>query len=365
MVDMEKLQIELKAAREAYYNLDPILSDEAYDILKDKLSKLDPHNIEVTIVGATAPKNSVWEKVAHEIPMGSLNKVNSESEFLEWSRKHQEMTEYVMCHKMDGSSLELVYQDGVLVRGISRGDGVVGEDITVNISQIPTIPKELKKQIPGKIIVRGEVVMHKDVFANLYSSEYANPRNTAAGKVRDKKGGGKDCKNLHFYAFELSLLGRRPDTEVMQFKGLENIGFLTPWYETGTKEKIVNTFKRETDIRDSVKYEIDGEVLSINNINIQDELGSHNMRPKGKIAWKFASGTATTVIVDVKWQVGPSGRLCPVAVLEPVSIGGVTITNVSLHNLKMFRELQLSPGNEVLVSRKNDVIPYIEKNLSV
>lgn len=362
--DIIELQDRLKAAREAYYNLSPVIDDATYDALKLKLEELDPQNQEVTAVGAEAPKISVWDKVEHEIPMGSLNKVNSEAEFLSWADKHALGTEYVVCHKLDGSSLELVYVDGELVRGVTRGDGRVGEDVTANIMQIPSIPKTLLKKVPGKVFVRGEVIMHRDVFQTHYAVDYANPRNTAAGKLRDKRGEGKDCKNLEFYGFELVLDQQRPKFELISLMALNSLGFKTPWYQVGTKEQVILIFKEEIQKRDKVPYEIDGEVISINNIEVQDALGSLNMRPRGKIAWKFAAEMNVTTIKDVRWQVGPTGRICPVAVLEPIKIGGVTITNVSLHNLKMFRELQLAPGNEVLVSRRNDVIPYIEKNLS-
>lgn len=362
--EIHNLQSKLKTAREAYYNLGPIISDAAYDALRDRLELLSPSNKEIVAVGAPVPKTSVWEKVQHEIPMGSLNKVNSEEEFIGWAAKHGPNTEYVMSHKLDGSSLELVYEDGKLIRGVTRGSGIEGELITENVFQIPSIPKNLKKVIPGKVFIRGEVVMHKDVFQRLYASEYANPRNTAAGKVRDKKGGGADCQNLHFYGFELVLGGKRPKTEETQFQALQALGFLIPWCSVGTVEKLIVDFKNQIDNRDSVPYEIDGEVISINNVAVQDELGSHNMRPYGKTAWKFLAQGGVTKIIDVIWQVGPTGRITGVACVEPVKIGGVSIERISLHNLKMFRELNLHKGDEILVVRAGDVIPYVQENLT-
>lgn len=358
------LQSRLKEARESYYNLDPQMSDSEYDALKEQLEKLDPTNHEVTTVGASVPKTSVWQKVQHEIPMGSLNKVNSEEEFIEWTNKYGSNEEYFMTHKLDGSSLELVYEDGILIRGVTRGDGSIGEDISLNVFQIPSIPKKLNKHIPGKVFVRGEVVMHKDVFKNLYESKYANPRNTAAGKVRDKKGGGIDCQNLHFYGFELVLGTQRPKTEEIQFQALKALGFLIPWNSAGSVSQLISEFKIQVSNRDSLPYEIDGEVVSINNVAKQDELGEHNMRPYGKVAWKFAAQGGVTKIIDVIFQVGPTGRITPVACVEPVKIGGVSIERISLHNLKMFRELNLHKGDEVLVVRKGDVISYVSENLT-
>lgn len=360
-----ELQNRLREAREGYYNLNPIISDDVYDALKLKLAELDPTNEEVIVVGAEVPKISVWDKVEHEVPMGSLNKVNSEDEFISWTEKHPQGSEYLICHKLDGSSLELIYVDGKLERGVTRGDGKIGEDVTTNILQIPSIPKALKKAIPGKVFIRGEVIMHKDVFQRKYAAEYANPRNTAAGKLRDKRGGGRDCQNLEFYAFELVMNQQRPKTELISIMALHAIGLQTPWYQIGTREDIIKIFKDEIDKRESLQYEIDGEVISINDVVIQDGLGFINMRPRGRIAWKFAAEMNVTIIEDIKWQVGPTGRCTPVAVLKPIGIGGVMITNVSLHNLKMFRELQLAPGHEVLVKRANDVIPYIVRNVTL
>jgi DNA ligase (NAD+) len=362
--EISDLQTRLRAARESYYNLSPIIDDALYDGLKARLEELDPQNKEVVIVGAEAPKFSVWEKVEHEIPMGSLNKVNAESEFREWAAKTGS-EQFTITHKLDGSSLELVYINGKLARGITRGDGKVGEDITSNVMKIPSIPKQMSTSVPDKVIVRGEVVMLKSVFERIYASEYANPRNTAAGKLRDKKGGGKDCANLEFYGFDLIFGQEKIATERSKMLALEKLGFYVPWSESGSIDRIVELFSWLADRRGLIDYEIDGSVISVDNTDLVEELGSLNMRPRGRMAWKFAAETSVATMRDVKWQVGPTGRVTPVAVLDPVKIGGVTITSISLHNLKMFRELQLAEDHQVLVSRRNDVIPYIERNLSI
>src|SRR5690606_8298901 len=142
--------------------------------------------------------------------------------------------------------------------------------------------------------------------------DYANPRNTSAGKLRDKKNAGTDCKNLEFYAFELEM-SSRPEKESMKFQALEKLGFNIPWYETGSLYYIVAAFENQAGIRGSIHYEIDGEVISVNEIPIQEKLGSHNLRPRFKMAWKFEAEVGVTQVADIKWQVGPTGRVTPVA----------------------------------------------------
>ena len=363
---IEELRTELKSAREAYYNLSQAMSDQEYDAKKDELAKLSPDDEEVVTVGATPPKYSVWEKVAHEIPMGSLSKVNEPEEFKEWVGKTGVVDVdpcFLITYKIDGSSLEAVYEDGKIVRCVTRGDGKIGEDITHNASQIPTLPKEIPP-VERKMIVRGEVVMTKSVFEEKYTEEYANPRNTAAGKVRDKKGGGKECQDLTFLAFTL-VSDQAPYLEDTRFRILRKMGFHTPDWWTGDSEEVAKWHRKVEDkLRSTLDYEIDGTVVRLNDMAAQKALGDLNMRPRGQVAWKFDPAMGVTRILDVKWQVGNSGRVTPVAVLEPVNVGGVTITNVSLHNLSLFKDLGLWAGCDVLVSRRNDVIPYIEKNLS-
>lgn len=357
----EELRRRVKEAREAYFNLDPIMSDQEYDSLVGELKVLNPDDAEVTAIGAPAPALSVWEKVRHEIPMGSLGKVNSHDEFQDWVRGTG-TGEFFITHKIDGSSMEIVYENGLLTRCVTRGDGVVGEDVTVNVSQVPTVPKRVP--VKGKLTVRGEVVMFRSVFQEKYASEYANPRNTAAAKVREKKHGGVHCKDLVFLAYWASDHPEKPRTFYDMIGWLRRSGFSVPaHYEPGDVEKMREVFGLESLGRGSLPYEIDGMVVSVNDLKKLADMGDHNMRPRGQIAWKFDAEMRETRVRDVVWQVGPTGRICPVAKVDPVNIGGVSITSVSLHNLSMFRELGLWHGCRVLVSRRNDVIPYIEQNL--
>jgi len=361
----EELKKLIQEAQEAYYNLEPKVSDQVYDAWVDELTQLDPIATEVTVVGAPVPQLSVWEKVAHEIPMGSLNKVNSFEEFKEWAQKTGASTLF-MTHKVDGSSMELVYKSGKLIRCVTRGDGIIGEDVTANVIQIPSVPKQLEE--PVDVTVRGEIVMFKSVFEKKYAGVYANPRNTAAAKVREKKGGGETCRDLEFIAYWMQLGDNafQPKTVVFMIDWLERRKFNIPECSVTIiteMDHMYRLYESTKKNRDSIPYEIDGMVVSVNNLDRFEELGELNMRPRGQIAWKFDSAMGISRVIDIKWQVGLTGRITPVASIEPVNIGGVTITSVSLHNLTLFRDLRLSPGSQVLVSRRNDVIPYIEARL--
>lgn len=360
---IKELESLLSEWREAYYNLDPMVSDQEYDARKTELSYLKPKSKEVTAVGARVSKTSPWEKVKHRIPMGSLDKVNSKNEFLTWAEKTKAQ-EFLLTHKIDGSSMELIYENGKLMKAVTRGgDDQIGEDVLVNVRQIPNIPQTISDL--SDVSVRGEVVMYKDTFNSKYALEYANPRNTANGKIRERKNGGSDCVDLNFVAYTLYINGNLPKTEEDQFKQISDLGFETPFYEVGNMFDLALTFESIRGSRDLIHYEIDGMVIRVNDISVQDGLGSKGLRPNGQIAWKFDAAMASTKVLNIRWQVGNSGRVTPVAEVSPVNIGGVTITSISLHNIALFRKLRLFASCEVLVARRNDVIPYIEKNMSL
>ena len=338
------------------------MSDQLYDAAKTELAYLNPESPEVKVVGAAPAKISVWEKAEHVIPMGSLNKVNSKAEFLDWARGTG-AERFLITYKVDGSSMELIYSDGKLIRAVTRGDGSIGEDVTSNIIQIPDVPKTIPS--PGEVVVRGEVVMFKETFERTYSKTYANPRNTANGKVREKKNDGVECRNLNFVAYTIYLDGKTPTTEREQFETLKELGFEIPYASCGCQYDLTVAFASITDKRDLIPYEIDGMVIRVDDIAAQDLLGSKDMKPNGQIAWKFDAAMSTSKVVDIKWQVSQSGRITPVASIEPTNIEGVTITSVSLHNISLFKKLRLFKGCDILISRRNGVIPYLEKNLSL
>jgi DNA ligase (NAD+) len=279
----------------------------------------------------------------------------------------QDRCSFAMTHKIDGASLELVYRGGELVRGVTRGDGIIGEDVTRNVRRIKSIPHKL--EFEGKLLtidatIRGEVVMFKSVFQAKYADRYANPRNTASAKMREKKGGGAACEDLEFLAYWIETADR-PDFMVFMFSYIEHMGFNIPPISSGPVSSIKEQFLEATAARRSVPYDIDGMVVSVSAPSVIEELGDVDMRPRGQIAWKFESEKAESKVLDIVWQVGPTGRITPVAKIEPTYIGGVTIESVSLHNLKMFADLKLYRGCRVLIKRAGDVIPYIEANLDI
>lgn len=361
---VKELEEEIKVAREAYYNLEPTMSDQEYDAKIEKLKSLNGASKELAEVGAPVPKNSLWKKTKHDIPMGSLNKVNSEKEFREWCSSRG--NDFVISEKLDGSSMSLVYQDGELIQAITRGDGLEGEDVLENALLVSGVKKNIDAR--GRVLVRGEIIMKISTFKHKYSDQYANPRNTAAGKIREKKD-KNGCKDLDFLAYNMFVNERQEELETYQFRYLQDFGFKTPHFHDGSVEAVASVYHFMRGMRErcdpELDYEFDGMVVRMNSIRDQNELGSKNMRPEGQVAWKFDALASESRMVDVRWSVGTTGRITPVAIIEPVNVGGVVITNVSLHNLGMFKELQLKKGSRVLVSRNNDVIPYLKANLDL
>lgn len=365
---VKQLEEEVKAAREAYYNLEPIMSDQEYDAKIEKLRSLSEDSKELAEVGAPVPKNSLWSKVKHDIPMGSLNKVNSEKEFTDWCFSRGDR--FVISEKLDGSSMSLVYQDGTLVQAITRGDGIEGEDVLENASLVSGVKKSIERR--GRVLVRGEIIMKISTFKRKYSDQYANPRNTAAGKIREKKD-KSGCTDLDFLAYNIFVNEKQTETEVQQFRELLDLGFKTPHFSDGGVMSMIEVYnfmkdkreKLDKDLEYEFDYEFDGMVVRMDSIHEQNELGSKNLRPGGQVAWKFDALASESRMVDIRWSVGTTGRITPVAIIEPVNVGGVVITNVSLHNIGMFKELQLKKGSRVLVSRNNDVIPYLKANLDL
>jgi DNA ligase (NAD+) len=354
----EELVKRISEAREAYYNLNPIMEDHEYDLLLDSLKKIDPDNAQVSLVGAV-PNNVAFQKVIHEIPMGSLDKVNSIEEMNQWIDRIG-CEEYFVSHKIDGLSLSVVYEEGKLIRAVTRGDGSIGDDVTHNVQDVKSIPKNINTK--RKTVVRGEVYIKKDIFKKHFQDKYANARNTASAKIREKN--TKEGHFLDFLAYYINY--EEISSMYMLYSRLGELGFETPMLA-----KIINqsgmeeSFRSEESTRECLPYDIDGLVISVNSLSTLYGLGSVNNRPTGQIAWKFEALVGISKIKDVVWQTGNTGRIVPIAIIEPVEIGGVTISRVSLHNLDMFNELKLSPGDRVMISRKNDVIPYLEKNLDL
>lgn len=352
---IQDLVVKINQARLDYYNGQPTVSDKVYDAWCDELRLLDPNNTAVTAVGA--PVASAWLKAKHQIPMGSLNKVNTPTEFSKWTNDVADKETLFVTQKLDGLSIELIYENGTLIQAITRGDGDVGEDITINVRKMDGVKSQLPTIFNGSL--RGEIIMLKSKHRKHFSDK-ANPRNAASGVSKRLDGVGVEHLSIIFY----QALGDVDfKTEVEQFEWLKAQGIIIPDYWTFKNASEVNLHWRnyqDTD-RDKLDYDIDGLVIHINDMAKQMSLGDKDMRPLGAIAFKFDNETRESIIRDIIWQVGNSGRLTPVAVVDPVSLVGATVTRASIYNMSYIEELSLDIGATVLVARANDVIPRIEE----
>jgi len=354
-------------ARKAYYAGTPSMPDAEYDALEDQLRSLDPNHALLGGVGATP--SSGWSKVQHKTPMGSLNKAQDESDMRQWFQGVVgDSPEVLVVDKLDGISISLRFDKGQLVQAVTRGDGTTGEDITRNVLLMKGIPKPPHALGLWSGYVRGEIVCLKDDFAAHFPGE-SNPRNTAAGTAKRQSDPSK-CKHLTVVAFDLI-----PDVGVLTHKeqeleALDAAGFATPEWSVAKDEAEIqavydNYVARD---RDALPYEIDGLVLIINDTNDWKLVGQRNHRPAGSIAYKFPHEAQTTTLRNIRWQVGNTGRVTPVAEFDPVDLAGASVRQASLHNVANIGRLTDGDGfNQdacILVSRRNDVIPYVEALVS-
>lgn len=357
-------------ANDDYYNNQPTISDDEYDALKDELRELDPNHSALTIIGAAVEKTH-WAKTKHQMPMGSQDKVNTIPELKEWVRKRRNGAsdgEFIVQEKLDGISLSLNYKDGKLVSAITRGDGKVGENILRNVQKMKGVLQSLNEPFTGSI--RGEVVLYKKVWEEHFK-DFSNPRNAASGTARRITGGGQEHLNVVCYDLVGKVGIRSPAaTESEKIKWLTWMGFDTPVSIYGGLKCIEEMYKEYQDgKREERPYEIDGLVIKFNSLDFQKLLGNHGTdntgNPKGQVALKFAHEMRKSTLIDITWEVGLTGRVTPLAHIKPVKIAGALISKASLHNIGNIQKLGVKIGSEVLVSRRNDIIPYIEKSLTV
>ena len=336
---IQELADKITQARLDYYNNQPTVSDKVYDAWSDELRLLDPTNVALTAVGAPVTA-SEWKKAKHQIPMGSLNKVNTPAELTDWA-KDKDCKSWFVTQKLDGLSIELVYEHGKMVQAITRGDGETGEDITVNVARMGGVNNDLKIDFNGSL--RGEIIMLKSIHQKHFADK-ANPRNAASGVSKRLDGVNVDKLNILFY----QVLGDVDfKTEVEQFKWLKAHKLGCPEYwEFKTVDEVNKHWRSYQDVdREKLDYDIDGLVIRINDFAKQMAWGDKDLRPLGAIAFKFDNETRESTIREIVWQVGNSGRL----------------TRASLYNIGYIEELGLDVGAKVLVARANDVIPRIEE----
>ena len=364
-----------------YYNeATPEISDAEFDTLWDQLKSLDPNHPQLRRVGAPIPPGSV--KVEHRFPMRSLDKATENDEvahFVAETTAHGRR--FIAQPKLDGSALSLEYRRGRLVRAATRGSGERGEDVTSNALRIPNIPDRLSWE--GDCHIRGEVVMHLDIFREKYAEIAPNPRNLAAGSLRQKnvEAGKGDASDLMFYAYDVLFVPnseKHPDSpDALDFENdsesiiwLRSVG-ITPAEEvvvTGeededTTQALLAQTVHWTQNRADASWEIDGVVFKLDNLAKRALLGQTAHHPRWALAWKFPPEEATTVLLDIDWQTGRTGAVTPVARVAPVVVSGVTVENTTLHNVGEVERLGISIGDKVRIVRRGDVIPKIIESL--
>jgi len=373
-----------------YYVLDdPEISDAAFDRLMARLRDLEAAHPE--LVTPDSPSQRVggapregFEPVRHSAPMLSLDNCFSHDELRDFDRRVRELSgqsrvEYVAEHKFDGLSIALHYQNGMLARGITRGDGATGEDVTPNLRTIGSIPLRVdaaalaKTGLPGEFEVRGEVVMTRKAFEELNRRQeeqggkrFANPRNAAAGSVRVLDPAITAQRRLDFFAYFLFAGGRAPFKKHSEsLEALKRLFFRASedWELCISIEEVIRYCQAWDARREKLPYEIDGVVIKVNSIPMQRELGFTAKAPRWAIAYKYPARQESTVVKDIFVQVGRTGALTPVAALEPVQIGGVTVSRSTLHNMDEVERLGVHIGDTVIVERAGEVIPHVVKVL--
>ena len=384
---IEKLREEIRKHDYYYYVLNqPIISDAEYDRLFRELQELEEKYPQfITPDSPTqrvgAPPAEEFRPVRHAMPMLSLQNCFTEEEFLDWDRRVRrllggEKPVYVCEPKLDGLSVELVYEDGVFTVGSTRGDGYVGEDVTRNLRTIRQLPLKLLPAggtVPRLIEVRGEVYMEKEAFRRLNEERaqtgeplFANPRNAAAGSLRQLDPGVTAGRPLKLFCYAL---GRVEGIEIRSQEELlvtlSKLGFpVNPlWRRCEAPEEAIDFYHELLERRDELPYEADGMVVKVNDFAQRELLGEVSRAPRWAIAFKFPAEEATTRVLDIVVQVGRTGALTPVALLSPVEVSGVTVSRATLHNEDEVRRKDVRIGDWVVVRRAGEVIPEIVRSI--
>lgn len=392
VTDIDELKQVLRFHEYRYYILsDPLIDDKGYDVLFKELKKIEDENPALVTYDSPTQRvgsslNSSFPTVQHLVPMLSLDNSYNADDLLDFDRKARELTgieliEYCIEPKFDGASISLIYENDKFTRGATRGDGVEGEDVTTNIKRIRSIPLSAPFSRYGvdQIEIRGEVLMTKAAFKKYNDGlteqglpPLANPRNAASGSLRIKDPAIVGKRNLEAFLYNVSYYTTvgKPDRLLNSHSGtlqmLWECGFRSPQKEKQVVKGIQEVIKHVHDfeeMRDTLPYEIDGMVIKVNDIELQDKMGMTTHHPRWAIAFKFKARQGTTKLRGVEFQVGRTGAVTPVAKLDPVGIGGVTVGSISIHNEDYIKEKDLMIGDTVLVERAGDVIPQIVKSL--
>ena len=384
--ELEKLKEEINSHNYRYHVLDdPLISDYEFDQKLKRLREIELNHPDwVTPDSPTQRAGSQvaekFGKVRHPGPILSLANAFSKTEISAWYERVCKLddrvgkTTFVVEPKIDGLTVVIHYENGIYKQGVTRGDGVVGEDITQNIKTIRAVPLKIPVEnkdisVPKSLVVRGEAFIFKKEFKKLNRQleeegerTYQNPRNTAAGSLRQLNPALTASRPLTLLTYAIVSSSNkeiRTQWETLQF--LKQLGFPVTDLAVLCKdlEEVMHAIDRFTDIRDQIPYEVDGAVIKVNDLNLAEELGTVGKDPRGAIAFKFEAREVTTKLLAIGINVGRTGVLTPTAALEPVQIGGVVVKQATLHNFDYIREKDIRIGDKVLVKRAGDVIPYV------
>src|SRR5215813_10374935 len=381
--ELARLAREIAAHDRRYYQEDsPTVSDAEYDALRQRNNEIEAKFPE--LIRSDSPTRRVgaepsgkFPKVRHAVPMLSLNNAFGEDDvrdFVDRIRRFLKLGDdkiaFTAEPKIDGLSLTLRYEHGRLVSGATRGDGAVGEDVTANVRTLEDIPQQLKgKRVPEVCEVRGEVYMTKSAFLKLNQRQaeigdtvFANPRNSAAGSLRQKDPSITASRPLGFFAYAWGEMSAMPaDTQSGMLDWYASAGFKTnPLMQVCDSVDALLAFHHEIELeRGALDYDIDGVVYKVDRLDWQERLGFVSRSPRWAVAHKFPAQKAATVVKDIEIQVGRTGALTPVAKLEPVTVGGVVVQNATLHNADEIKRLDIRVGDTVTIQRAGDVIPQV------
>jgi len=379
--EIKRLRKEINTHNYKYYvENSPAISDYEFDQLLKKLEDLEKQFPD--LVTPDSPTQRVggepvegFESAEHKVPMLSLaNTYNFDElrEFDERVKKNVGKVEYVVEPKIDGAGVALLYEDGILIRGATRGDGVKGDDVTLNLKTIQSIPLKLRGNVLKNVEVRGEVYMSMKGFKQLNKEQekkgetvFANPRNAAAGSLRQLDSRIVASRPLDIFVYFISYSDKKFPTHEKSIDALKRMGFrVNPLIKKVKNMDGVISYCNDLEKkRESLDYEIDGAVIKVNSIDKQKELGETSKHPRWAISYKFAAKQATTRLLDIAIQVGRTGSLTPVAILEPVQVSGVTVSRATLHNFDELKRKDIRIGDTVLVERSGDVIPQVVKSI--
>jgi DNA ligase (NAD+) len=386
--EAETLREQIRHHEYLYHVVDtPEISDLEFDRLMNRLKEIEeshpelrtPDSPSVRVGGA--PREG-FQTVRHARPMLSLDNAFSYDALREWDRRVREGTgrkeiEYIAEHKFDGLSISLQYQDGLFVRGVTRGDGTTGEDVTPNVKTVRSVPLRLdpaalkKAKLPSTFEVRGEIMMTRESFEALNRQQervggkiFVNARNSAAGSIRVLDPSITAQRKLDFFAYYLFVDGKVPYPRHSEsLEALKNLHFRasSDWKLCDGIDAVVDYCTSWDSKREKLPYEIDGVVIKVNSIGLQNELGFTSKAPRWAIAYKYPARQETTIVNNIDVNVGRTGTLTPVAFLQPVQVGGVTVSRSTLHNMDEIDRLGLQIGDTVLLERAGEVIPHILK----